>query len=557
MDRQRHPRTRITERLTARLQRTAWFSRLARAARTRAVPDHWSLLFGQVAVYSFVVVAVTGVFLMFFYEPSATVVRYDGAFEPLRGTEMSRALESTLQLSFDVRGGLLMRQLHNWSASLMIAALMAHLLRIFFTGGFRRPRRPRWVLLFVVLFAAMGAGLTGIVLPDDLLSGSSLAVLDGVLKSIPFAGTWASYLIFQGAFPSGAIALFYPFHVLVLPLGIAGALVGIGLLGVRSGPEQFPGPGRTESTVVGRRLSPAAVRSGGLFFLVAGLLTALAAGVTVNPIWNYGPADPGNASAGAGALWYLAFLDGAQRLVPPGWEVVWLDRTWTLAILLPVGLVGLYLLAAIAYPFLEAWVTGNRREHHLLDRPRNAPARTAIGAAGVTVYGVLWAAAGSDVIALRLGLTLEGVVLALQVALLIGPLVAFLTTKRICLALQKKDQDVVLHGVETGRIVRLPGGLYEEVREAVDADTRSRLTGFEAPAPLRLRPDADGRILLRNRVRAVLSRWLFEDRVAPVGTGDLESAAADEENRMRAGVQQELVHDAPAAAGAGGAHEHP
>ncbi|MFC0682660.1 cytochrome bc complex cytochrome b subunit [Lysobacter korlensis] len=526
---------RLTERLSARLQELSWFDRALRRARSKAFPDHWSLLFGQVAVYSFIIVTVTGIFLMFFYDASTTLVRYDGSFTPLHGVEMSRALESTLQISFDVRGGLLVRQLHNWSASLMIAALMAHILRIFFTGGFRKPRKLRWLVLFGILFLSWGAGLTGAVLPDDLLSGSTLAVLDGVLKAIPIIGTWASYLVFSGEFPSGAIALFYPLHILLLPLAIAGAMLLNGLLAMVNGPEQFPGPGRKETNIVGRPLTVAAVKGGGLFFLVAGLLTAIAAGVTVNPVWAYGPADPGNASAGAGALWYVAFLDGAQRLTPPGWELVWLDRTWTLAILVPVGLVGLYLLAAALYPFLEAWVTGDRRSHHLLDRPRNAPARTAIGAAGVTVYGVLWAAAGSDVIAMRFGLSVESVVLALQVTLLLGPLIAYVGTKRTCLALQKKDRAIVMHGVETGRIVRLPGGGYAEKHTPVDVHRRPELVDYEAPAPLVLRPDGDGRIRFRNRVRAVMSRWLYADRVPPVRAGELEAAPASEQEKVEAG----------------------
>lgn len=139
MNNRRRRKGRLTERLSSRLRRSAWFERVVREVRTRAFPDHWSLLFGQIAVYSFVIVTGTGIFLMFFYDPSTTMVRYDGAYPPLRGVEMSRALESTLQLSFDVRGGLLVRQLHSWSASLMIAALMAHILRIFFTGGSADP----------------------------------------------------------------------------------------------------------------------------------------------------------------------------------------------------------------------------------------------------------------------------------------------------------------------------------------------------------------------------------------------------------------------------------
>ncbi len=294
-----------------------------------------------------------------------------------------------------------------------------------------------------------------------------------------------------------------------------------GILAAVHKPAQFPGPGRTERNVVGRPFRVAAVKSVGLFCIVFGVLTGIAATVTVNPIWTYGPADPGNASAGGGALWYLAFLDGAQRLVPPGWEFVWLDRTWTLAILVPVGVCVLFLVTAMIYPFIEGWITGDRREHHLLARPRNAPTRTGIGVAGIVLYGVLWAAAGSDLVALHFSLSIEGIVLTLQLALILGPVAGFILTTRICLGLQRKDREIVLHGYETGRIVRLPGGQYVEVHESIDAHERWRLIDHESHEPLALRPDQAGSIRLRDRVRATLSRWFLQDRILPVTATEL------------------------------------
>ena len=331
----------------------------------------------------------------------------------------------------------------------MIAALMLYILRVFFTGAFRKPRELQWVGLFGLLLTSMAAGLTGHVLPDDLLSGTSMAVLDGLLKGFPVVGTGLSYLVFQGRFPSGAIDSFYPLHVVVLPAAVILLLLVSGLLSVV------------------RRLAVA--RSGGLIFMVAGVLTLLAATVTVNPVWLYGPSDPAVASAGGGALWYLAFLDGAQRLVPPGWEFVLLDRTWTLAILVPVGVCALFLLTATLYPLFERWVTGDRRDHLAPTRPRNAPTRTGIGVAAIVFYGVLWIAGGSDVIALKLSLSNEAIVATLQLALILGPIVAFMITRHICLGLQSRDRDVVLHGHETGRIFRMPDGEYVELHRPADA----------------------------------------------------------------------------------------
>ena len=463
MSRSPHSAGQLTHRWARWMDERTMVATVIASWRRRVIPDHWSLLFAQIAVACAVVCVLSGVFLLFFYEPSTTAVIYEGAYRPLRGMEVSKAFESTLEVSFETRGGLLVRQLHHWSASAMIAAVMLHILRVFFTGAFRKPRELTWLLWIGVLLSSMAAGLLGHILPDDALSGTSLMVMDGLLTGIPVIGTWLSALIFQGRFPGGAIATFYPLHVMVLPGIIIVLLVAIGALSLLHRPPQFPGPGRTEHNVVGRPMKVALVTSVGLFMVVSGILTVIAATTTVNPIWVYGPADPAVASAGGGALWYLAFLDGAQRLVPPGWEVVLFDRTWTPALLVPIGAAGLFFLAAMSYPFVEGWFTGDRDAHHVLTRPRDAPARTGIGVAGVVVYGVLWLAGGSDVIAMKLALSNEGLIFALRLTLVFGPLAAFSLTRRICLGLQRRDRDVALRGHETGRILRRPGGEYVEV----------------------------------------------------------------------------------------------
>lgn len=521
MTRSEHAGAQLTDRVAQWLDSRSSLVTLVQLWRRRVIPDHWSLLFGQVAVASFVACMLSGVFLMFFYNPSTVSVTYDGAYAPLHGIEMSRALESSLDLSFEVRGGLLMRQLHHWSASVMIAAVMLHLLRIFFTGAFRKPRELTWLLWFGILLLSMAAGLTGHILPDDALSGTSLMVMDGLLKGIPIVGTWLSFFVFQGRFPSGAIDTFYPLHVLVLPGIIVLLLTVVGALNLRHRPAQFRGPGRTENNIVGRPFTVALVKSGGLFAIVFGVLTLIAATVTVNPIWIYGPADPSVASVGGGALWYLAFLDGAQRLVPPGWEFVLWDHTFTPAILAPIGVSVLFLITAMIYPFIEGWVTNDRSEHHLLARPRNAPTRTGIGVAGIVFYGVLWIAAGSDVIAFHFALSNESLILTLQLTLLLGPIAAFILTTHICLGLQRKDREIALHGYETGRIVRLPGGEYVEVHQPVDAYERWKLIDHEDYDPMRVRPDAQGRIRWHDHARASLSRWFFQDRIVPITTTSL------------------------------------
>jgi len=288
---------------------------------------------------------------------------------------------------------------------------------------------------------------------------------------------------------------------------------------------QYAAPGRTQGNVVGYPVLPVyAAKAGGFFFIVFGVVALMASLFTINPIWNYGPYDPSPVSAGTQPDWYIGFADGALRLVPPGWEFVWLNRTWSFNIIVPVVILGVFIVTVMIYPFLEAWITGDKREHHIADRPRNAPTRTAIGAAGVTFYASLWAAASSDILATHFSLTMEGVIHALQFTTIVGPFIAYFIAKRVCIALQKKDREIVLHGYESGRIVKLPGGEFIEVHQPLDEYDRWRLVSFTTYEPLMIRPNSRGKITIGQRIRAGLSRWFFEDRIAPVTKGELEAA---------------------------------
>ncbi|MGK9146893.1 ubiquinol-cytochrome c reductase cytochrome b subunit [Plantibacter flavus] len=492
-------------------------------------PDHWSFLLGEVALYSFVIILLSGSFLTFFFQASMAEVHYDGSFVPLKNIEMSVAMASTLDISFDIRGGLLMRQVHHWAALLFVASIGLHMLRIFFTGAFRKPRELNWVIGFVLFILAMAEGFTGYSLPDDLLSGNGLRIIDGMVKGLPIIGTWTTFLLFGGEFPgTDIVGRLYTLHILLLPamvlLFIALHLVFV----VVHKHTQFPGAGRTEQNVVGFPVLPVyAAKAGGFFFIVFGVVMLIASLFTINPIWNYGPYDPSPVSAGTQPDWYIGFADGALRLVPPHLEFVLWDHTFSFNIILPVLVLGLFIVTVLIYPFIEGWVTGDKREHHILDRPRNAPTRTGIGAAGVTFYAALWAAASSDIIATHFKVSMEGVIHTLQAILIIGPFIAYFLAKRTCLALQKKDREILLHGYETGRIVRLPGGEYIEVHEPVDEYERWRLASYNDHQPLMIRPNAKGKITNAQRARAALSRWFFEDRIAPVTQTEIEKSHGD------------------------------
>jgi ubiquinol-cytochrome c reductase cytochrome b subunit len=504
-------------------------SGLVKELGRKIFPDHWSFMLGEVALYSFIVILLTGTFLTFFFQASMAEVTYDGSYLPLKGIDMSAAMNSALHISFDIRGGLLMRQVHHWAALLFVASIGLHMLRIFFTGAFRKPRELNWVIGFVLFVLAMAEGFTGYSLPDDLLSGNGLRIIDGLVKGLPVIGTWTSYLLFGGEFPGNDIVgRLYTLHILLLPAILVAALGVHLILLVINKHTQFAGPGKTNENVVGVPIMPVfAAKAGGFFFIVFGVIVLMASLFTINPIWTYGPYDPSPISAGTQPDWYIGFADGALRLVPSNWGFMLGPWTVSLNIIAPVLVLGLFIVAVAIYPFIESWVTGDKREHHIADRPRNAPTRTAIGAAGVTFYAVLWAAASSDLIATHFGLSIESVIVFLQYTLILGPIVAYLVTKRICLGLMKKDREIALHGYESGRIVRLPSGEYIEVHEQLSDYERWRLVSFEDYKPLMIRPDSKGRITPAERTRAALSKWFFEDRISPVTRTELEQTHGD------------------------------
>ena len=451
--------------------------RLRRWLWARAFPSGWSLVFGIVSAACFAVLVVTGIFLLFYYHPSNHQVVYHGSYAPLQGVQMSKGLSSTMHISFEVRAGLLMRQAHHWAALLLLASLMLQMLRTFFTGAFRRPRRLAWVLLCGVFILALVAGWSGYGLPDDTLAGTGQRIVEGITIGLPIVGRRVTGLLFGGEFPGQILAHLYWLHVLVVPLALA-ILVALRLrLALRQRPAQVAGPGRTEDNVVGLRWKPTLIRATGLFLMTVGLIFTMAGTATIAPIWLNGPASPTDASAGSQPDWYMAFLDGALRLTPSHWEFTGLGGTWPMPVLIPQAVVGLFLVLIIAYPLLEERLTGDRGEHHILDRPRDAPRRTALGVAGLVFYLTLWAAAGSDVIATHLGISLESQVNILRTNLLVGPVLAYYLTRAICRGLQERDRDMLEHGIETGRLTRRPDGGYVEVRRPLSRDQRSRRVG--------------------------------------------------------------------------------
>ena len=405
----------------------------ARKLLDKVFPDHWSFLISEVALWCFVILLATGTWLTFFFEPSDAVTTYDGRFVPLQGVTMSKAYESSLNLSFDVRAGLVMRQMHHWAALVFAAATVAHLARTFFTGAFRKPRELNWVLGVLMLLLILVEGFVGYSLLDDQLSGTGLRIAYNIALSIPVGGTWIASLFFGGEFPGrGTIARLYGIHILLLPAVLA-VLIGTHLaLVFRQKHTQFSGPGRREDNVVGERIWPTYVmKVGALFFITAGLLAMLGGLAQINPIWYYGPYRSADVSAASQPDWYLGWTDGALRLMPSleirafGYEI---PNPFYPAVLLP----GLTFLALALWPWLEARFTRDRERHNLLDRPRDRPVRTGLGVATFAFYIVLFFGGASDVLAVTFDLSVNAVFLGLQILLLVVPPIAGYVAYRLC-----------------------------------------------------------------------------------------------------------------------------
>ncbi len=470
-------------------QRTRLSSPL-RDQLNKVFPDNWSFMMGEIALYSFIILILTGTYLSFFFDDSLTDVVYQGSYVPLKGVTMSKAYSSVLDISFDVRGGLVIRQIHHWAALMFVAAMVIHMLRIFFTGAFRRPREFNWLIGITLLILGVIEGFVGYSMPDDLLSGTGLRIADAIMLSVPIIGTWLAFLVFGGDFPGDVIIeRFYIAHVLLIP-GILAALIGLHLaLIVRQKHTDFPGPGKTETTVVGERVFPTyAAKAGGFFFLIFGILAVLGGLFQINPIWLWGPYNPAQVTSYAQPDFYMGVPEGSLRLMP-SWEIRAIGHDvppvfWA-AVVIPTAMI----ILALIYPFLEAKITGDHLHHNLLQRPRDVPVRTGLGAMALTFTVVLFISGGNDVVAHTFDISLNAMTWGGRIALVVLPPLAYGIAHRLCLGFQHHDREVLEHGLETGIIKRLPTGEFIEVHQPlgpVDEHGHGLLTYAGAPVPKRM-----------------------------------------------------------------------
>jgi ubiquinol-cytochrome c reductase cytochrome b subunit len=424
-------------------QRTGAAS-FTRKALRYLFPDHWSFLLGEVALYCFIVLVATGTFLALFFHPSVADTVYHGTYAPLRGARVSEAYKSTVDLSFDVKAGLLLRQTHHWAADVFVAAIVVHLLRVFFTGAFRKPRELTWSIGVLMLFIALVEGYLGYSIVDDLLSGMGLAIGYGVAQSIPLIGGNFALGLWGAPFPgTGEFeSRMYIAHVFIIPAVLA-MMIGahLALVAARHHTQWRESARTTERRIVGVPAFPGqAGRSLGLMFTTAAVLVALGGLIQINPIWEWGPFDVSRATNGAQPDWYLGWLIGALRLMPGfdvhvGHTTVIPNPFWG-GVLFP----GVVVVVLLAFPWAERLLTRDRATHNLLDRPRDRPGRTAFGVAFLAWVFIIFVAGSADRVQVLLGLDYVAQIHFYRVAVWVLPLLTFIVVRRWCRALQDAER---------------------------------------------------------------------------------------------------------------------
>jgi len=446
---------------------------VAKGGRTfmdKIFPDHWSFMLGEIALYSFMILLVTGIFLTLYYVPSSAIVTYHGSYLPLDGQKVTEAFDSTVNLSFAVRGGLLMRQMHHWACDIFVGSLIVHMARVFFTGAFRKPRELNWSIGLTLLILAIANGFLGYSLPDDLVSGTGIRIAYSIILSIPFVGTYVAFWLFGGNFPgTSIIPRFFILHVLIIPLVILG-LVGAHLfLLVRQKHTQFPGKGRTEKNVVGTPMYPVFIaKTTGFLFVTGGITALLGAFAQINPIWQFGPYDAARISYAVQPDWYMGWLDGALRVFP-AWSFMEWGHTIPLEVTIPAVLFpGLVFNLCYLWPAIERKFTKDNELHNLLDRPRDRPKRTAAGVAMLSLMSMLFIASSTDVIANFFHISLNTVLWSMRVLVIISPFVGYFVTYKICKELQgvrgggKRKTHNVVSRTQEGEYVATPAPVYAE-----------------------------------------------------------------------------------------------
>lgn len=394
-----------------------------RKVLNKVFPDHWSFLLGEVALFSFVVLVLTGIFLTMFYRPTADPVTYQGAMSLYEGRELPGAFESIVRLSYDVPGGLFFRRLHRGASHLFIAATVLHMLRILFTGAFRRPREINYHVGIGLLMLTFAAGFTGYSLPYDALAGTGIRIAYSSLLAVPYVGDQLAFWIFGGNFPAGnLVPRFYVFHVLMIPALLIGLISVHLVIMTRQRHTQFPRPGIDgHRFVVGKPLWPSQFSASTTLMLwISGLLAAAAVLIPWSDVLLIGPYVAGEVGNQAQPDWFLFWLEGALRVFP-ALEFRMLGMTvsgvFVAGVLLPGGI----FTVLVAYPFVERRVYDLEGDWHVLQNPLNIPLRAAVSIGTFSFVLLLSAAATNDIMSRMTGLSIESITWFFRVACVVVP----------------------------------------------------------------------------------------------------------------------------------------
>jgi ubiquinol-cytochrome c reductase cytochrome b subunit len=398
----------------------------ARSVANKVFPTNWSFLLGEVAVFALVILVLTGTFLTFFYRPSVDPVLYTGSNPVFAGRELPAAFESIVRMSTDVNAGLLFRRLHRGASHLFIATVVLHMLRILFTGAFRRPREVNYFLGIVLLTLTFGAGFTGYSLPYDSLAGTGIRIAYSELLSLPLIGDRVAFWIFGGAFPTGdVIPRFFVLHVMVLPAAIIGAVTVHLLIVYVQKHTQFPRLGIDgHKLVLGKPLWPLQfAESASLFLWTGGVVAAAAVLIPWSDVTLLGPYVPGEVGNNAQPDWFMFWLEGMLRIFPPLefgiLDVVVISGPFVAGILLP----GLIFTVLGAYPFIEKRVYRLEGEWHVLQNPLEIPLRAGVMLGFWSFLLILSAAATNDILSRMFGVPVEIVTWAFRSAVIVVPVV--------------------------------------------------------------------------------------------------------------------------------------
>ena len=408
-------------------------ARFLRNAMNHIFPDHWSFMLGEIAFYAFGILVITGTFLALFFKGSSLKTIYHGPYHPLDGVQVSAAYQSVLHLSFGVPAGLLIRQMHHWAADIFIGAIIAHMARIYFTAAYRRPREINWLVGVTLLFLALVNGYLGYSICGDLLSGAGLRIGYAIMLSVPVIGPWLTFLALGGTVPvNTTVPRLYALHIFLVPALISVLLaVHLGIIW-RQLHTNYPGPQRTDDTIVGSRLWPSyTLKSLGLFLLLFGVVAGLGGLVQIDPVWIYGPYNPAAILPGAQPDWYLGWVEGAMRLFPGinlhlgHWLI---PEVFFPGALFPI----LVFLLLYSYPWIDKLISLDTREHNVLRLPRQQPFNTAFGCSVLAFVLILLIAGGDDVVVTAMGKSVVAFRDLLRWLVFVAPALTFCVVYGIC-----------------------------------------------------------------------------------------------------------------------------